>query len=356
MKNKITILSILIYSATFSNAQTRRVLFLGNSYTYVNNLPQMIADMAASMGDVLIYDSNAPGGYYLGDHLTNTTSVNKIMIGNWDYVVLQDQSMAYAYTSTFMNMIPYAYKLDSIIKAFNSCGQTMFYMTWGRKNGDTYLCSPPECTTDTWINRTYYEMDSTIQLNYMFAADSLNTLASPVGAVWRYIRRNFPAIELFQTDESHPSEAGTYAAACCFYTALFRKDPTLISFNAGLSAPDAANIRNAAGLILYDSLLNWHIGEYDSLINVACPVNGINEISKNLLWNIYPNPGKSILTIKFTDDNSKKQIQIYNTIGLLIKEIEASPTTQIEIADLPVGLYFIRLKNYSQMTLKFIKQ
>lgn len=355
MKNIITILTILFYSATFSYGQTRHVLFLGNSYTYVNNLPQMISDAAASMGDVLIYDSNAPGGYYLGDHLTNTTSVNKIMIGNWDYVVLQDQSMAYAYTSTFRNMIPYAYKLDSIVKAFNSCGQSMFYMTWGRKNGDTYLCSPPECTIDTWINRTYYEMDSTIQLNYMFAADSLNTLASPVGAVWRYIRRNYPAIELFQSDESHPSEAGTYAAACCFYTALFRKDPTLISFNAGLSGADASNIRNAARLVVYDSLSKWNIGEYDSLINVACPVNGINEISRNLLWNIYPNPGKSTLTVKFTDDNSKKQIQIYNTIGVLIKEIEAMPTTQIDITDLPGGLYFIRQKNYPQMTLKFIK-
>lgn len=94
-------------------------------------------------------------------------------------------------------------------------------------------------------------------------ADNNEAIISPVGAVWKYIRQNFPSIELYQADESHPSVAGTYAAACSFYTAMFRKDPSTITFNSTLSAPDAENIRSAAKIIVYDSLLNWHIGEYD---------------------------------------------------------------------------------------------
>jgi len=40
---------------------TKRVLFIGNSYVYTNNLPQELANVAASMGDEVIFDSNAPG-------------------------------------------------------------------------------------------------------------------------------------------------------------------------------------------------------------------------------------------------------------------------------------------------------
>jgi hypothetical protein len=199
-------------------------------------------------------------------------------------------------------------------------------------------------------------MDSLLNLRYRMMADSNNAIVSPVGAVWENIRQNFPLIDLYQADESHPSVAGSYAAACCFYTALFRKDPTLITFNSGLSATDAANIKNAAKLIVYDNLLNWHIGEYDSLINVNCLASGINEESQNLLSHIYPNPATSTLTIKYTGNNSKEQNQIFNSIGILIKEMEIMPTLQINIVDLPNGLYFLHLKNYQQQTLKFIKQ
>src|SRR6187401_3263782 len=69
-----------------------RVLFLGNSYTAVNNLPQIIHDVALSAGDTLIFDSNVPGGYQLVNHSNDTVSQNKIKAGNWNYVVIQGQS------------------------------------------------------------------------------------------------------------------------------------------------------------------------------------------------------------------------------------------------------------------------
>jgi hypothetical protein len=56
------------------------------------------------------------------------------------------------------------------------------------------------------------------------------------------------------------------------------------------------------------------------------------------------------------NDSVSDQIQIYNIIGLLTKEVEARAKTEINIAELPNGLYYIRLKNNSQPVLKFIKQ
>jgi PKD repeat protein len=259
MKTCITIICLFISVVAFSQSQTKHILFLGNSYTYVNDLPQMLADAALSAGDTVIFDSNTPGGYTLQLHSTNALSLSKIANGNWDYVVLQEQSQlpSFPIAQVETDVFPFAHFLDSVINFYNPCVETAFYMTWGRKNGDASNCGfwPPVCT--------YAGMDSLLNLRYRMMADSNAAILSPVGAVWKYIRQNFPNIELYSADESHPSVEGTYAAACCFYASIFRKDPTLISFNSSLATVDADNIKAAAKLIVFDSLLNWHIGAYD---------------------------------------------------------------------------------------------
>lgn len=270
------ILFFVFISACTANGQsiTKHTLFLGNSYTGVNNLPQMVADVATSMGDTLIFDSNAPGGQTLQGHSTNATSLAKIAAGNWDYVVLQEQSQlpSFPIGQVETSVFPYAQILDNHINAQNPCAETVFYMTWGRKNGDASNCAswPPVCT--------YEGMDDLLNDRYRTMADDNNAIISPVGAVWKYIRENFPLIDLYQSDESHPSVAGTYAAACTFYSALFQKDPTLIPFNSSLSSVDAANIRTAAKLIVYDNLMEWHIGEYDPVANFTYTISNDNQV------------------------------------------------------------------------------
>jgi hypothetical protein len=349
--------SFLLCSFTLFGQKTKRILFLGNSYTYVNDLPQMISNAATSTGDTVIKDSNTPGGYYLGEHLTNSISLAKIMSGNWDHVVLQDQSLALAYPSTFMNSMVYSVKLDSIIKANSDCVQTIFYGTWGRKNGGTYLCTTPECDTDTWITRDYYEMDSAIERHYKIFADSVKASMSPVGTVWRYIKRNYPALELHQTDDSHPTVAGTYAAACSFYSAIFRKDPTLITYNPGLSPTDAANIRFAAKEVVFNELTRWNIGVYDTLLSGTCSVLGLsneNNVAANY-WAAAPNPVLSHLTLTYTGKNPKESIMIYNTMGTLINVINGTSSTDIDFSGYPNGLYLLRSKNTHQ-TIRILKQ
>jgi PKD repeat protein len=255
-----------------------RVLFIGNSYTYVNNLPQLTASVAASMGDTLIFDSYAPGGYRFADHVFDPACGQKIRSAKWDYVILQEQSqMPSMQDGTFFtNSYHYAYVLDTMIQNNDPCTQTMFYMTWGRKNGDSVFCNaypswPAFCT--------YEGLDSLINLRYRSYADTALppmmgyplvpgswfspirlSQVSPVGAVRHYIRDQYPSIELYQADESHPSEAGTYAGACTFYTALFRKDPSLISYNYILSSAEADNIKQAAKKVVFDSLNKWYLG------------------------------------------------------------------------------------------------
>jgi hypothetical protein len=263
----------LIFGSFINQAQAGKklkVLFIGNSYTYVNNMPQIIADIATSMGDTLIWDMEAPGGYEFISHFAfHPPTVDKIKIGNWNYVVLQEQSLTPALPDANVQiaMFPYARKLDSLIGLYNTCAETIFYMTWGRKNKDSANC---KFYTDkySWpYYCSYNGMDSLIRLRYRMMADSNQAEIAPAGAVWRYIRANYPFIELYDSDESHPSTQGSYAVACSFYTTLFKKNPLSISYDYTLSKAEAADIRAAAKKVVFDSMLYWHIGEFRTEAN-----------------------------------------------------------------------------------------
>lgn len=248
----------LLFAIVIQAQQSKRVLFLGNSYTATNNLPQMVADMASSTNDALFFDAHTPGGYTLNNHAADPTTTSKIAQGTWDYVVLQEQSQIPSFPASQVNsmMFPYGVQLDNLINQINPCTETVLYMTWGRKNGDASNCPgwPPVCT--------YEGMDSLIKMRYMMLADSTQAEVSPVGAVWRYIRDNYPNIELYQPDESHPSIAGTYAAALTFYTVFFRQDPALVTFNSSLSSTDAHSIKTAVRNIVFNNFEEWFIGRH----------------------------------------------------------------------------------------------
>lgn len=243
-----------------SAATFRNVLFLGNSYVAVNDLPQMVASVTQSAGDSITFSSNSPGGYTLQNHLNDATSIGLINQGGWDCVVLQEQSQlpSFPIGQVQISVFPYAHLLDSIVVANNPCAEIAFYMTWGRKNGDVSNCSswPPVCT--------YEGMDSLLRLRYLMMADSNHAIISPVGVVWNYIRSNYPLIELYQSDDSHPTIAGTYAAACTFYSVIFRSNPENISFDAGLDSITANQIRHAVKLIAYDQDTLFFVRKYDN--------------------------------------------------------------------------------------------
>tara|TARA_B100000767_G_scaffold215304_1_gene202831 strand:+ start:307 stop:1053 length:747 start_codon:yes stop_codon:yes gene_type:complete len=94
-------------------------------------------------------------------------------------------------------------------------------------------------------------------------SDSNDAYLSPVGNVWRYLRNTDTTIELYTSDNSHPSLAGTYAAACTFFTLITRENPLNILFDSNLSAGQALAIRQAAKNMVYDSLSLWNVGDFD---------------------------------------------------------------------------------------------
>lgn len=270
---KIFFCAGLVCFANLLHAQTR-VLFIGNSYTAVNNLPQLTADCAMSIGFAgfpMEIASSTPGGTTFQMHTTNATSQNLINQGNWDFVVLQEQSQLPSFPDAQVasDCFPFATALNEQIIAADSCSETIFYMTWGRQNGDASNCAswPPVCT--------YEGMDSLINLRYRQMALDNDAILSPVGAVWKYIRTNYPEINLYAADGSHPSLEGSYAAACSMVSVIFRTDPTLITYDSTLDPVVSEKIRLAAQAVVFNNLAEWHVGEYDPQVLVNQTSNGL---------------------------------------------------------------------------------
>ncbi len=248
---KLTLLFLLPISLL---AQTKSVLFIGNSYTSVNNLPLMTKNLALSLDDTLTVDSNTPGGTTFNSHTNNATSLSKIGQGTWDYVVLQAQSQEPSFppSQVASQTYPYASVLvDSILSA-NECTIPLFYMTWGRQNGDASNCAAYAAIC------TYDGMQSRLRESYLEMALDNEAEVSPVGAAWKYVRDNHPTINLYNADESHPSAAGSYLAACVHYASIFKKSPIGASYTYSLNTSDAAILQNAAKLIVIDSLDTWN--------------------------------------------------------------------------------------------------
>jgi PKD repeat protein len=255
MKKIIILLAVLTFSSV--NAQIKHALFLGNSYTGVNNLPQLIKSVAVSFGDTLITEANTPGGYTLEGHSTNATSLSKIAVGDWDYVILQDQSQRPSFSpgQVAWQVYPFAESLVNDIKTANACTEPIFYMTWGRKNSD-----PGPCANGLTSSCTYNGMQQRLRESYMEMKDSNNAVVSPVGVAWKTMRDSFPLVELYSQDESHPSIHGSYLAACVFYATLYQKSPIGSTFiPAAISANDALNLQTVASYTVLDSLSLWGI-------------------------------------------------------------------------------------------------
>lgn len=209
---------------------------------------------------------------------------------------------------------PYAKILADSIRSTNACAKPLFYMTWGRENGDAR-----NCQFVPWIC-TYEGMDDSLYSRYMHMANVNEGLVSPVGRVWRYLRKNHPTVDLYTADESHPSATGSYVAMCAFYTTIFHKDPTAITYDYTVKAADAKIIREAAKLIVFDSLSNWNVGKFDPKADFSYTQNKDNIELTN----------KSTYTTNYkwtfgdgSTSTLKDPIYVYDLIGKFNLKLEA---------------------------------
>jgi hypothetical protein len=256
-------------------ATERKVFFIGNSYTYTNNMPVMLRDFATAKGDTLTYAMSAPGGYTFQQHTTNSTTLSGIYSQQWDIVVLQEQSQMPAFppAQVATDVYPFARQLDSLVHDNDTCTQTMFMMTWGRRNGDVMNCPsyPAVCT--------YAGMQGRLRESYMQMAQDNNAIVAPMGAAWKIVIDSFPTIDLYQTDSSHPSVSGSYLQACVAYASIFHKPASGCTYLGGLSASTAGTLQRIADKVVLDSLSQWQQYGHYPFASFAHTPAGVNALS-----------------------------------------------------------------------------
>lgn len=222
-----------------------RVLFLGNSYTYVNDLPTTFARLAQSGGRSVEVGMVANGGETLSQHASSSDDTAKISSESWSYVVLQEQSDTPAYSSSESTMYPPAKSLSD--EATGIGAVPLLFMTWAHKDGEPDAGQSSYEGAQDATDRTYLALSS-----------DLGVPVAPVGYTWLHVYLDHPDIDLWQSDNSHPTAAGTYLAACVFYATIFRQSPYGLSFDGGLAGSQAQILQDEAGHLVLDMQSQWN--------------------------------------------------------------------------------------------------
>jgi hypothetical protein len=209
-----------------------QALFIGNSYVFFNNLPQMFARLAESAGNSVHAEMVATGGWTLEQHAASEETMDKIASRRWDYVILQEQSVLPSILTEREKLTyPAARALDKAIT--DQGARTVLMMTWGRRDG-----LPEAGFAD------FAAMQEQLAAGYNAIGTELGAIVAPVGLAWQRAVGQRPGIALWDSDGSHPAPAGSYLAACVFYAALLGESPEGLDYHADLS-PDEAHFLQA---------------------------------------------------------------------------------------------------------------
>ena len=181
--------------------QPLKVLFIGNSFTARNNVPALIEQLAEARGKKLQHQLISAGGASLRMHWNKGEAQQLIQQTKYDYVVLQEQSTLPVKNSKRMHENIRLF--DKVIK--DSGAKTALDLTWARQNAP--------------------ETQAAITDAYTTIGAELGATIVPVGIAWQNFLGNYQQPILHDKDQSHPTPAGSYLAACVFFAVLFGENP-----------------------------------------------------------------------------------------------------------------------------------
>src|SRR5262245_47438099 len=188
-------------------ARSTSILLIGNSFTQRNNLPGLLAELAAARDMSVQHELISVGGASLRTHWNAGRAAQSIRTGDYDFVVLQEQS-----TLPVKNAQRMAENVRLFAELINeSRAKPVLYMTWARQNAP----QTQQAITDA----------------YNSIGKEVGAVVVPVGMVWQQFVAEHDRPVLYDRDLSHPTLAGSYLAACVFLITLLQKSP--VGIDAG---------------------------------------------------------------------------------------------------------------------------
>jgi hypothetical protein len=178
-----------------------RVLFIGNSFTYFNDMPAMVEALAASQKKRFVHQSVVFPNFSLQDHWEKGDAPRAIAAGKWDFVVLQQGPSALE--DSRRSLFDYTRRFAKLIR---DAGATpALYMVWPSK-------------------ARFRDFDRVVE-SYALAALEVQGIILPVGAAWQEAWKLDAELLLYGEDQFHPSPTGSYLAALVIYQKLFGASP-----------------------------------------------------------------------------------------------------------------------------------
>ncbi|MFO0603607.1 MAG: SGNH/GDSL hydrolase family protein [Polyangiales bacterium] len=219
-----------------------RVLFVGNSYTYYNDLPMIVSRIGdaaarAGRGPSIESASVAVGGATIRNHWDTGDAPRRIMSESWDAVVLQGQSVEPALN--FTEFRTYGVRFGMLANTYRA--RPVYYATWPRRAGDAVYM-------ESWSGGTPEAFNGRLHTAYSQVAAQVMGAVAPVGNVWMAALAARPSVTLYDADGSHPSPSGSWLAACVLYRALagVAAPPESDGAATGVAPADARALRELA--------------------------------------------------------------------------------------------------------------
>jgi hypothetical protein len=227
-------LALALLAGCLPREPDARVLFIGNSYTFYNNLPQMVSDLADSAGVRIEVEAVTEGGAWLRDHLRDGVAGERIGSGDFDYVVIQEQSAVPSDLNLAREqMYPSAISFSSEAAA---AGATLvLFETWGHLSGFSQTGHSSYNSMQNEINSTYHEL-----------SELLGKPLAPAGEAWQISLNSARGIRLHDPDKSHPTPEGSYLAALVIAATITGVSPEEMTADLGVPTAVANLLREYA--------------------------------------------------------------------------------------------------------------
>lgn len=192
--------------------RTLKVLFIGNSYLYYNSAPEIFSAMAKEKfpNRKVITKLISDGGMTLARHYQEGRALSEIRSGNWDYVILQEQSELGS--GVFVNNRKFFGKPD-------------FFFEYAKKfNREIKKAGAKTLFLHTWAHRSVPSNQKYLNYAYSKISKELAATMIPAGLTWQFLNSTSD-LKLFEKDGSHPSALGSYLVAASIFTTLFETSP-----------------------------------------------------------------------------------------------------------------------------------
>lgn len=224
--------------------RTYNILFIGNSYTFYNDMPTAYFEPMAQLCGYDVRVTTITKGAYTLEKFADPTDPYGQMVdtalsaqGAFDFVILQEQSARPAIKSDAFYAAVRV--LDERIRAVGA--KPVLYATWGRQTGNDTL---------TKYDMTNESMTYKLAAAYSAIGQELDIPVLHAGLGFYQVNTGDNHIDLYNADKSHPSVAGSYLAAMTLVCGIFELDPVAAPFSGPLTSEEDAIVRQAVAAAL----------------------------------------------------------------------------------------------------------